>query len=125
MSTTVLVAEDEALIAMDVMDELDSAGFVAVGPFARNADALEYCRLSKPDCAVLDVCLADGASYAIADWLVAHDVPLVFHSAHAGTTELQARYPHMRLCQKPAQSWALSATVAELCGDPAEPHSPA
>ncbi len=44
MSATVLVAEDELLIAMDVMDELDAAGFATIGPFAKTSQAIDYCR---------------------------------------------------------------------------------
>ena len=67
MSITVLVAEDELLIAMDVMDELGAAGFVTVGPFAKTSQALDYCRSHTPDCAVLDVRLQDGESFPLAD----------------------------------------------------------
>ena len=115
MAATVLVAEDELLIAMDVMDELGAAGFVAIGPFARTAQALEYCRSNTPDCAVLDVRLADGESYPLADLLAQKNVPVVFHSGHAPRQALNARYPDMRVCPKPARAQQLAALVAELC----------
>jgi hypothetical protein len=52
---------------MSVMDELGQAGFLAVGPFARTAQALAYRRTLKPDCAALDLRLKDGESYPLAD----------------------------------------------------------
>jgi len=115
MSTTVLVAEDELLIAMDVMDELEAAGFVTVGPFARTAEALDYCRAHTPDCAVLDVRLADGDCYPLADLLAAREIPVVFHSGHAARDALTRRYPQMRVCPKPARSSQIAAVVAEAC----------
>jgi DNA-binding NarL/FixJ family response regulator len=115
MSTTVLVAEDEFLIAMDVMDELDMAGFQTIGPFAEISGALDCCRRKLPDCAVLDVRLRDGESYPLADWLAAQQVPVVFHSAHASARELAARYPHARICPKPASTSSLAEAVAQLC----------
>ena len=121
MSTTVLVAEDELLIALDVMDELEGAGFVTVGPFARTAEALDYCRTHTPDCAVLDVRLADGDCYPLADLLSSREVPVVFHSGHAARGALAARYPEMRICPKPARSSQIAAIVSEACSA----HSPA
>lgn len=115
MSTTVLVAEDELLIAMDVMDELDAAGFVAIGPFAKTSQALDYCRRHTPDCAVLDVRLADGESFPLADLLAERNVPVVFHSGHASSKSLSERYPHGRVCPKPARSSAIATAVTELC----------
>jgi len=114
MSRTVLVAEDEFLIAMDVMDELDAAGFQTIGPFDEIGRALEFCRTRVPDCAILDVRLRDGESFPLADWLAERQVPVVFHSAHASGDELAARYPLARVCPKPSPSAALAQTVAEL-----------
>ena len=115
MSATVLVAEDELLIAMDVMEELDAAGFTAVGPFARTSQAMDYCRAHTPDCAVLDVRLADGESFPLADLLAERNVPVVFHSGHASGKSLSERYPTGWVCPKPARSSAIAAAVTELC----------
>jgi two-component SAPR family response regulator len=115
MPATVLIAEDELIIAMDVIDELDAAGFVTIGPFAKTSQALDYCRAHTPDCAVLDVRLADGESFPLADLLTERNVPIVFHSGHAARSALSERYPKMRVCPKPARSSQLAATVAEAC----------
>ncbi len=114
MSATVLVAEDELLIAMDLIDELDAAGFVTIGPFSRTSQALDYCRSHTPDCAVLDVRLEDGECYPLADLLSRRNVPIVFHSGHAGRDTLAGRYPDMAICPKPSQSSEIAATVSEL-----------
>ena len=97
------------------MDELGAAGFVAIGPFSKTSQALDYCRSNTPDCAVLDLRLADGESYPLADFLAARAVPVVFHSGHATPSALSARYPSVRVCPKPAQAQQLAAVVAELC----------
>lgn len=115
MSATVLVVEDELLIALDVMDELDMAGFEPVGPFADVSRALEFCRRRLPDCAVLDIRLRDGESYPLADWLAAQRVPVVFHSGHAQSEELKSRYPGAGICPKPALKSNLVGLVAKLC----------
>jgi two-component system, response regulator PdtaR len=115
MSIAVLIAEDEFLIALDVVEELSAAGFEPVGPFSTTAQALEYCRTHTPDCAVLDLRLGDDESLPIADWLAARDVPVIFHSGHASPGALTQRYPNVRVCRKPAASNELAALVAELC----------
>jgi len=115
MPATVLIAEDELLIAMDVMDELGAAGFVTIGPFAKTSQALDYCRANTPDCAVLDVRLADGESFPLADLLAERNVPIIFHSGHAARSALRERYPQMRVCPKPALAQELAAVVTELC----------
>jgi DNA-binding response OmpR family regulator len=115
MSITVLVAEDELLIAMDVMDELDAAGFVTVGPFAKTSQALEYCKSHTPDCAILDVRLQDGESYPLADFLSERHVPLIFHSGHARRQALLERYPDTKVCPKPSGSSQIAQMVSTLC----------
>ena len=116
MLTTVLVAEDEPLIAMAVIDELGEAGFFPIGPFATTSQALAYCRKHTPDCAVLDVRLEDGESFPLADLLAQLRVPVVFHSGHAVPRDLTRRYPGVRVCPKPAAASQLAAIVAEMSG---------
>ncbi len=116
MLTTVLVAEDEPLIAMAVIDELGEAGFFTIGPFATTSQALAYCRKHTPDCAVLDVRLEDGESFPLADLLAQLRVPVVFHSGHAVPRDLTRRYPGVRVCPKPAAASQLAAIVAEMSG---------
>ena len=111
---TILVAEDEFLIALDVMDELVSAGFDTIGPFPRTSEALDYCADNTPDCAVLDVRLVDGDSFPIADLLTARSVPIIFHSGHSSSAALNRRYPQARICPKPAGSLLIANLASEL-----------
>jgi DNA-binding LytR/AlgR family response regulator len=115
MSATVLVAEDELLIALDIVDELEGAGFRIAGPFARARDAIEFCRQRMPDCAVLDVRLQDGECFPLADLLAEQGAPIVFHSGHASRQGLSERYPQAEVCPKPAPSARIAALVRNLC----------
>src|SRR5687768_5778995 len=58
---TVLLAEDEALIAYDIEDRLSGAGFEVLGPYTSVADAEERVRCETPDVAVVDVRLRDDS----------------------------------------------------------------
>jgi two-component system, response regulator PdtaR len=117
MHAKVLVAEDELLIALDIIDELAAAGFGTIGPFATRSDALDYCRAEKPDCAVLDVRLQDGDCYPLADYLVAQRIPIVFHSGHANKRALAERYRDAAaaVCPKPSPTAQIAALVEKLC----------
>jgi two-component system, response regulator PdtaR len=115
MRPKILVAEDELLIAMDIVDELSAAGFVTIGPFATQSQALDYCRNEIPDCAVLDVRLQDGDCFPLADFLADQDVPMVFHSGHASRLALAERYGNAEVCPKPSATAQIASLVQKLC----------
>ena len=54
-SIRILVAEDEALIRMDLVEMLREAGYEVVAEAADGAQAIELAQLHKPDLAILDV----------------------------------------------------------------------
>jgi response regulator NasT len=61
-----LVAEDEALIRMDLVEMLVEAGYEVVAEASDGAQAIELAQLHKPDLAILDVKMPvlDGISAA-------------------------------------------------------------
>lgn len=70
MSTTgksrILVAEDEALIRLDLVEMLEEAGYVVVAQASNGAEAIALAMEHKPDLAILDVKMPilDGISAA-------------------------------------------------------------
>jgi AmiR/NasT family two-component response regulator len=66
MKTRILVAEDEALIRMDLVEMLAEAGYEVVAQATNGAEAIELAELHKPDLAILDVAMPvlDGISAA-------------------------------------------------------------
>jgi response regulator NasT len=62
----IVVAEDEALIRMDLIEMLDEAGYEVVAQASDGAQAIEFVREHKPDLAILDVKMPilDGISAA-------------------------------------------------------------
>jgi response regulator NasT len=62
----ILVAEDEALIRMDLVEMLIEAGYEVVAEASDGAQAIELVQLHKPDLAILDVKMPilDGISAA-------------------------------------------------------------
>ena len=62
----IVVAEDEALIRMDLIEMLDEAGYEVVAQASDGAQAIELVKEHKPDLAILDVKMPilDGLSAA-------------------------------------------------------------
>jgi response regulator NasT len=62
----ILVAEDEALIRMDLVEMLIEAGYEVVAEASDGAQAIELAQIHKPDLAILDVKMPilDGISAA-------------------------------------------------------------
>src|SRR5688572_4323377 len=77
---TVLLAEDEALIAYDIEDRLSGAGFEVLGPYTTVADAEERVRCETPDVAVVDVRLRDGSALHMIENLTRRGIPVVIVS---------------------------------------------
>jgi CheY-like chemotaxis protein len=98
---TVLVVEDEFIVAYDLAETVRDEGFALAGPYAHGGEALARLDRDHPDCAILDVQLADGDVFSLADALAARGIPILFHSGHAVPGELIARYPGARACAKP------------------------
>ena len=55
MSLRVVIAEDEAIIRMDLRETLEEEGYDVVGETGRGDEAVELVRNLQPDLAVLDV----------------------------------------------------------------------
>ncbi len=62
MDTTVMIVEDEILVALEMEFMLEDAGCTSVGIAADAKSALALAAQTKPDIALVDVNLRDGAS---------------------------------------------------------------
>ena len=100
----IMVVEDEALIAMVLVDHLQEIGLSAVGPFSRVADALKVDE--ELDAAILDVNLAGESVYPVADMLHARGIPFVFMTGY-GSASIDPRFAMVPVLQKPIEAKAL------------------
>ncbi len=55
MSVRVVIAEDEAIIRLDLKETLEEEGYTVIGETGRGDQALELVRDLRPDLAILDV----------------------------------------------------------------------
>lgn len=91
MTTKVLIAEDEALVALDISHELESAGYSVVGQVTSGKAAVEKASELKPDVILMDITMPgeiDGihAAEEIGKKL---GTPVIFVTAHSDEATLQ------------------------------------
>jgi DNA-binding response OmpR family regulator len=101
-SPLVLLLEDEALIGLNLLDELQDAGYRVEGPFTTCAAALEWLRMIRPDMAILDAALKDDSCREIAQELTRREVPFLIYSGYHEDRQLLAEFPHVTWIEKPA-----------------------
>ena len=103
---SVLLVEDEAILAIDVTAIIEMAGGRVIGPAYSG----------KFDCAVLDINLHDELVFKLADALIERRIPILFLSAHS----LNVAPPHLqqrRLIHKPFSTRSLIKAIrAEVAG---------
>jgi DNA-binding response OmpR family regulator len=73
----VLVAEDEAIIAIELEDGLTRAGFEVAGPFATCSQAEAWLQQGCPDAAILDHELKDGPCDTLIADLSRRGIPII------------------------------------------------
>ena len=89
-AASVMVVEDEFLIAMDLQAILEEHGYRVIGPAAAVGQALRLLDLDRPDAALLDVHLRGDIVTPVADALRRAEVPFLLSSAY-GAAELAHR----------------------------------
>jgi len=97
---SILVVEDEQLVAMLVEDALIDAGATVIGPAATLASALALVAESTPDLAVMDMNLAGTSATPIADRLAALGVPFLVATGY-GAAGLPPGHPDAPVLAKP------------------------
>jgi DNA-binding response OmpR family regulator len=110
----VLLVEDEALVAMNLQDELKEAGYAVVGPFDTCAAALAWLETETPDLAVLDTVLKDGTCRALAAELARRGVGLVLWSGHLQDRQTLQEFTDAVWVEKPSTHTALLHALASL-----------
>ena len=105
--------EDEFIVALDLSDMTQDLGFQVEGPYATVADGERALARSRPDAAILDVQLADGEVFPLADLLMRLGVPIIFHSGHADTSALLSRYPDARSASKPCAAELIASYLVQ------------
>ncbi len=109
---TMLVVEDEAIIALDIESTLYDAGVAQVLSTGRVAEAIQLIAQHPIDAAVLDLHLGPNQwTYDIARALEAKGVPFIFSS---GTVDVAEGFEHLPLVSKPFSTDQLMAALLQV-----------
>lgn len=79
----VFVVEDEPTIAMFLEDTIEMLGYQIVGPVALLDEALSVATTGDFDCAILDINIRGGKSYAVADLLLKRGCPFLLTTGYS------------------------------------------
>lgn len=97
----ILVVEDDALIAADLMQGLEALGADVVGPFGRVSDALRRVEDGAPiEGAILDIRVGGELVYRLVDKLRGRGIPMVFATG-TDARDIPQRYRDVARYQKP------------------------
>ena len=97
---TILVVEDEPLVAMVLENIIEDMGASLVGPAASVGKALQLVEAGGFDGALLDVNLRGERVDAVADALAAKGIPFVFTTGH-GIDGIPPAHRHRPMLSKP------------------------
>ncbi len=120
----VLVVEDDALLAMELAEELEAIGAVPIGPAMTVVSALNIVHNEKRiDAALMNVNLRGEVSFPVADALAKRGVPFLFVTGN--DQFVSERFPGIPRHPKPAQMpmliKALSDLIATACQAECQP----
>lgn len=111
---TVLIAEDEFLLALEIEELLRGMGCRVVGPAAVVSELLLLIERTPCDLAFLDVHLRhDETVYAVVDRLQALKIPFVFMTAY-GEEGIDPRYADARVICKPFSEQQIESCLSAL-----------
>ena len=97
---TLLIVEDEILLAIDLQDELEDSGYRVLELTTRHQEALGVAREGKPDLALVNICLDGGDDgVALARDLKALGVPVLFISGQNDQARLAKSVAVASLCK--------------------------
>lgn len=112
---TILVLEDEALIATQLEELLASAGYMVVGPAGHVTEAFDLFYSARPHAALLDINLAGDRSFPLAELLRAKGVPFALCTGYGESAMVPESLRDAPTIVKPFTSDDLLRIVGQLC----------
>jgi CheY-like chemotaxis protein len=115
VATSVMIIEDEPLIAMDLRSIVESLGHTVTGVARTHRDAAKLAAKSRPGLILADIQLADGSSGidAVNQILAAFEVPVIFITAFPERLLTGAQPEPAFLITKPFTPEMVKAVVSQ------------
>ena len=109
---SVMIVEDEMLVALDLQETVKSLGYKVVGPFGGLAEAIDGAGTHAVDFAILDLNLNGEMTYDLAVELEKRGIPIVFTTGYESDT-ITSRFQNCRVLNKPVVKDALESVLKE------------
>ena len=111
---SVMVVEDEGLVALDIEMALLEAGATVAGPYMTLQEAQRaILGGARPDAVILDVNIGGEMVWPLARLLGERGLPFLFHTANGDVPEI-GEFPGVTVCRKPMLPETLIAAVADV-----------
>ena len=115
IGASVLIVEDEPLIAFDIASLVEAADCKVIGPFATVSDAAFAATTDQIDIAVLDVRLRGAPVWPVAEILQALGVPFLFLTGYACSDPFPGQFSRAMRLEKPfSEDRLMTAIVSAL-----------
>ncbi len=115
MATSILIIEDEPIIAMDLENLVEGLGHTVCHVARTHKEALAAVRKARPGMILADIQLADGSSglEAVNEILTSFQVPVIFITAYPERLLTGTRPEPTFLIAKPFQPDTVKATISQ------------
>jgi len=113
-AATVLLLEDQFLIALDAEDMLKHIGAGSVVTVSTAEEALNAIISQQPDIAVLDVNLGSETSIDVAEELLRRGVPFVFATGYGDTAMIADQMRAVPIVRKPYSAVSLKSAIERV-----------
>jgi CheY-like chemotaxis protein/DNA-directed RNA polymerase specialized sigma24 family protein len=115
VATTVLIIEDEPIIALDIEGMVQELGHSVMGIARTHKEAISMVKSRRPGLVLADIQLADGSSglEAVNEILKSIDVPVIFITAYPERLLTGSKPEPAFLITKPFQPDAVKAAISQ------------
>ncbi len=114
----ILVAEDNMILAYDMVNLLRNTGADVLGPARTLAETLALAESDSLSCAVFDVNLGQELVFPAAQVLKERGVGIVFQTGQGEPERLKREWPEAQVLIKPVPSTLLIQAIRDTCWRP-------
>ncbi len=111
---SILLLEDDSLIAMDMEDRIRKLGYKVIGPAATLQEARKLAGATPLDGAVLDGNIDGETSVGLAGELAEAGIPITFCTGYERIEDLPERLQSTPILRKPVSEAALAGALAAM-----------
>jgi CheY-like chemotaxis protein len=99
--TSILIVEDEPLVALDVHAALSAEGASIISA-ASPEEAIKLIGFAEITAAIVDAMLGQHDASNVCDLLARRQIPFIFYPGHYGDSDLFSCWPEVPIVRKPA-----------------------